>query len=99
MNDDRSKYIDKLESELRKSSLARKFVDTESGQYVMEYINEVVSALTNKILNSRRTEEEYIEARAQIEILRKLRQVLDVSSSDSAILSIREKLELAKSEN
>lgn len=94
----RKQYLDKLEGDLRKASLSRQFVDSENGQFVIEYIGEVVSTLTNQLINNRRTAEEYIEIRAKIDILRKLKQVLEVQGNDKVIKKIRDDLELAQSE-
>jgi hypothetical protein len=94
----RAKYITQLETDLQKASLSRQFVDSESGQFVITYISEVISIFTNKLLNTRRTNDEYIEIRAQIDILRKLKQVLEVKGSDKALTKIRADLDLAQSE-
>jgi len=94
----RKAYIDKLENDLRKASLAKRFTDSEDGKYLLEYIGELISSLTNKVLNTRRTEEEYIETRAQIEILRKLRQVLDVQSNPQVLANLRAQIDEAQSE-
>lgn len=94
----RVEYISKLEGELKKASLSRQFVDSESGQFVITYITELVSVYTNMLIGSRKTEEEYIELRAKIDVLRKLKQVLEVQGSDSAIKKLRADLDLAQSE-
>ena len=94
----RVKYIKKLEDDLRKASLSRQFVDSENGQFVITYITELVSTYTNMLIGSRKSQEEYIELRAKIDVLRKLKQVLEVQSSDSALTKIRADLDLAQSE-
>lgn len=94
--DSKTEYITNLEAQLNKASLAKRFVDSEEGKYVIDYMAELISSLTNKLLNTRRTNDEYIEIRAQIEILRKLSQVLTVQANETVMLNIREKLELAK---
>lgn len=94
--DSKTEYIANLETQLNKASLAKRFVDSEEGKYVIDYMAELISSLTNKLLNTRRTNDEYIEIRAQIEILRKLSQVLTVQANETVMLNIREKLELAK---
>ena len=99
MKDKRTEYIDNLEGQLRKASLAKTFVEITDGQYVIDYINTLVSSLTNQILNSRKTHEEYIELRAQVDILRKLQAVMTVQANDDVLLKLREKIELAKAED
>lgn len=94
--DSKTEYIANLETQLNKASLAKRFVDSEEGKYVIDYMAELISSLTNKLLNTRRTNDEYIEIRAQIEILRKLSQVLTIQANETVMLNIREKLELAK---
>lgn len=94
---EREKAIKSLEKELSKAAKSRAFVDSESGQFVLSYIGELISGLTNQILNSRKTEAEYIELRGQIDILRKLKQVIEVQSNDDVMLKLRERLDLASS--
>jgi hypothetical protein len=95
---EREKYIERLENELSKAAKAQAFINSESGKYVLDYISELVSQLTNNIINKRRTHEEYIEIRAKIDILRKLKQVLEVQSNESIIADLSSQLELAQSE-
>lgn len=99
MNDKRAEYIDNLESQLRRAALAKTFVESTDGQYVIDYINTLVSSLTNQILNSRKSELEYVELRAQVDILRKLQAVMTVQANDDVLLKLREKIELAKVED
>jgi len=95
---ERQKYIERLQSELSKAAKAQAFIGSESGQYVLEYITELVSQMTNNLIGKRRTHEEYIELRAKIDILRKLKQVLEVQSNESIIADLNAQLELAQSE-
>lgn len=99
MKDKRAEYIDNLEAQLKKAALAKTFVESTDGKYVINYINSLVSSLTNQILNSRKSQEEYIELRAQVDILRKLQAVLTVQANDDVLLKLREKIDLAKSED
>lgn len=91
----REKAIRSLEKELNKAAKSKAFTDSEGGQYVLGYIGELISGLTNTLLNSRKTEAEYIEIRGQIDILRKLKQVLEVQSDDGTMAKLRERLDLA----
>jgi len=95
---ERDKYIQRLESELSKAAKAQAFISSESGKYVLDYIAELVSQMTNNLINKRRTHEEYIELRAKIDVLRKLKQVLEVQSNESIIADLSAQLELAQSE-
>ena len=99
MNDKKAEYIDNLEAQLRSAGLAKTFVESTEGQYVIDYINTLVSSLTNQILNSRKDHDEYIELRAQVDILRKLQAILTVQANDSVLLKLREKIDLAKVED
>lgn len=95
---ERQKYIDRLQNDLSKAAKAQEFVNSESGKYVIDYITEIVSSLTNNLINKQRTHEEYIEIRAKIDILRKLKQVLEVQSNSKVIEDLNSQLELAQSE-
>jgi len=95
---ERQKYVEKLQKELSKAAKAQAFIGSEAGQYVLEYITELVSQLTNNLINKQRTHEEYIEIRAKIDILRKLKQVLEVQSNEKIIADLNAQLELAQSE-
>jgi len=56
-----------------------------------------VSALTNQMINSRLDREEYIELRAKIDVLRRLKQVLEAKASDTVIARLKQDLDLAQS--
>jgi len=94
----RVEYINKLEKELKAASLSKQFVESENGQYVINYIAETISTYTNMLINARRPHEEYIELRAKIDVLRKLKQVLEVQGNDSVLTKLRADLDLAQSE-
>jgi cell shape-determining protein MreC len=93
----RQKQIEKLTKELAKAAKSKKFIESEEGNYVLDYIGELISNFTNQMINTRKTHEEYIELRAKIDVLRKLRGVLEVQSSDQAISQLNEQLDLASS--
>lgn len=95
---ERDKYIRKIESELTKAARSRAFVSSDEGKYVINYITELVSQKTNELLSKMRTHEQYIEMRAQIEILRKLKQVLEVQANEEVISQLSAQLDEAKSE-
>lgn len=95
---ERQKYIAKIETELTKAAKSRAFVSSEEGQYVIGYIGELVSQKTNELLSKMRTHEEYIEIRAQIDILRKLKQVLEVQANEEVIAQLSAQLDEAKAE-
>ena len=97
MKDKRIEYIDNLEKQLKSAALAKTFVESTDGKYVIDYINTLVSSLTNQILNSRKTQEEYIELRGQIDILRRLQAVLTVQANDDVLAGLRVKIDLANS--
>lgn len=94
---DRQKYIQKLESEIAKASRSRQFVNSEEGKYVIGYIGELVSNATNKLINTRLSNEDYIETRAEINVLRKLKQVLETQASEDVIAELSAKLSEANS--
>ena len=95
---ERQKTVERLQKELKKAARSSHFVNSDEGQYVIEYIGELISAFTNQLLNSRKTHEEYIELRAKVDILRKLKQVLEVQANDDVIAKLSEELTLATSE-
>jgi len=93
----RQQAIDKLQNDLFEAGMSSRFVNSEEGQYVIKYITEVVSALTNQMINSRLDREEYIELRAKIDVLRRLKQVLEAKASDTVIARLKQDLDLAQS--
>lgn len=95
---ERQKYIAKIENELSKAARSKAFVNSDEGRYVIDYIGELISQKTNELLSKRRTHEEYIEIRAQIDILRKLKQVLEVQSNEEVIAQLSTQLDLARAE-
>lgn len=95
---ERQKYIKKLETELNKASRSRQFVNSEEGKYVIEYIAELVSNATNKLINTRLSNEDYIETRAEINVLRRLKQVLETQANEQVIAELSAKLSEATSE-
>lgn len=95
---ERQKYIKKLETELNKASRSRQFVNSEEGKYVIEYLAELVSNATNKLINTRLSNEDYIETRAEINVLRRLKQVLETQANEQVIAELSAKLSEATSE-
>ena len=95
---ERQKYIKKLETELNKASRSRQFVNSEEGKYVIEYLTELVSNATNKLINTRLSNEDYIETRAEINVLRRLKQVLETQANEQVIAELSAKLSEATSE-
>ena len=95
---ERQRYIEKIEGELSKASKAKKFVSSEEGQYVIEWIKQLTSDLVNQITNNRCEQADYIEKRGQIAMLRKLAQVLETQSNAVVITQLREQLDIASSE-
>lgn len=95
---EREKYIAKIEGELHKAARSRAFVNSDEGQYVINYIGELVSQKTNELISKMRTHEEYIEIRAQIDILRKLKQVLEVQANEEVIAQLSAQLDEARTE-
>ena len=95
---ERQKYIEKIEGELTKATKAKRFVNSEDGQYVIDYMKQLTSDLVNQITNRRCDEMEYVEKRGQIAILRKLTQVLETQANEAVMIQLREQLNIAKSE-
>jgi hypothetical protein len=77
--------------------MSKRFIDSEEGKYVINYIAEVVSSLTNQMINKRVEHDEYVELRAKIDILRRLKQVLEAKASDTVIAKLQEDLSMAES--
>lgn len=94
---EREVYISNIKDKLSKAANAKKFVESEEGSFVITYIQELVSAKTNKMIANRLTHEEYIELRAQVDVLRRLKQVLEVQANDTVINKLSEDLTLAES--
>lgn len=97
MDNKRAAYIEKLQSELLKASNSKKFVESEEGSYVISYIQELVTAKTNSLLKVGLTHEENISLKAEINILRKLKAVLEAQASDTQIKELNDALTLAVS--
>ena len=95
---ERQKYIENLQNELSKAAKSQAFVNSEAGKYVIDYIATLISEQTNNLVSKRRTHEEYIEIRARIDILRRLKQVLETQSNEAVIADLNARLELAQSE-
>lgn len=95
---ERQKYIAKIQAELSKAAKSRAFVSSDEGQYVIGYIGELISQKTNELISKMRTHEEYIEIRAQIDILRKLKQVLEVQANEEVIAQLSAQLQEAQAE-
>lgn len=93
---EREQYIERLQGDLAQAALSKKFLDSEEGKYVIDYISEVQKTLTEQMLNNRKTYEEYVELRAKVDILRRLNQVLAAKSSDTVIAKLSEDLQLAQ---
>ena len=93
----REKYLEKVQSDLFEASMSKRFIDSEEGKYVINYIAEVVSSLTNQMINKRVEHDEYVELRAKIDILRRLKQVLEAKASDTVIAKLQEDLSIAES--
>lgn len=96
---ERDKYIAKIEHDLSKAAKSRAFVNSEEGKYVINYLAELISQKTNELISKRRTNEEYIELRAQIDILRKLKQVLEVQANEEVIAQLSAQLDAARAES
>jgi hypothetical protein len=95
---EREKSVERLQKELTKAAQSKHFIESSEGQYVIEYIGELISGLTNQVMNTRKTHEEYIEIRAKVDILRKLKQVLEVQGNEQVIAKLSEDIALATSE-
>jgi ketopantoate reductase len=93
----RQEAIDRLQNDLFESAMSQRFIASEEGKYLINYITEVVSALTNQMINKRLDREEYIELRAKIDILRRLKQVLEAKADDAVINRLKDELNLAQS--
>jgi hypothetical protein len=52
--------------------------------------------LVNQLTNKRLEQEDYIEKRAQISLLRKIVQVLETQSNEQILLQLSEQLQLAE---
>lgn len=94
----RQAYINKLQDDLFQSAMSQRFIQSEEGKYVIDYITEVVSTLTNQLINKRQSQEDYIETRAKIDVLRKLKAVLEAKANDTIINKLKDDLALAQSD-
>lgn len=95
---ERQKVVEKLSKELTKASKAKRFIESNDGSLVLEYISQFITDFTNQMLNTRKTHEEYIELRAKIDILRRLKAVLEVQGNEQAIARLNDQLDLASSD-
>lgn len=94
----REKYVKKLQNDLFKASMSHRFINSEEGKFFIDYITEFVSTLTNKLINTRQSQEEYIELRAKIDVLRKLKAVLEAQADEKTMGRLKEDLKIAVSE-
>lgn len=94
----RQQAIERIQNDLFEAGMSRRFVDSEEGKYVIDYITEVVSTLTNQMVSKRLERDEYIEIRAKIDVLRRLKQVLEAKANTTTIARLKEDLNLAQSE-
>lgn len=95
---ERQKKIESLQEQLSKAAKSKRFVESDEGGYVISYIGELVSGFTNQLIGTRKTHEEYIELRAKIDVLRKLKQVLEVQANEEVMNKLNAELQLAQSE-
>lgn len=95
---ERTKYIEKVQNDLFKASMSHRFLNSEEGKFFIDYITEFVSSLTNKLINTRQSQEDYIDLRAKIDILRKLKAVLEAQADEKTIAKLKEDLEIAKTD-
>ena len=96
---ERERVVKRLGDDLYTAAQARRFIDSDEGQFLLNYINEVVSNLTNNILNKRLEQIDYVETRAKIDILRRLKAALEAKADTKSMDRLREELELAPSGN
>mgnify|MGYP000857362436 FL=1 len=89
--------IERLQGEIAKAAKSKRFIESEEGSYVINYISEVVSSLTNQLINKRQERDDYIEIRAKIDVLRRLKQALESQSSDVVLSELSQRLALAES--
>jgi len=93
---EREKAVKRLQDNLFEAAMSKRFVESEEGRYLLDYITEVVSTLTNQLIGKRLEHEEYIEIRAKIDILRRIKQVLEVKADDKVIVKLQQELSLAQ---
>jgi hypothetical protein len=63
---------------------------------VLDWLKQLTSDLVNQLTNKRLIQEDYIEKRAQISLLRKIVQVLETQSNEQILLQLSEQLQLAE---
>ena len=95
----RKQSIERLEKELAKAAKSQRFVNSDEGRYVIEYLGELISSITNKIVNKQQDHLQYARLQGQAEILIKLKRVLETQANQQVIDQIHQQLELAKSED
>lgn len=95
----RQQSIDRLEKELAKAAKSQRFVNSDEGSYVIEYIGELISSITNNIVNKQQDHLQYVKLQGQAEILIKLKRVLETQANEQVIAQIHQQLDLAKSED
>lgn len=95
----REKYVNKLQDDLFAAAMSQRFVESEEGKYLLDYITGVVGTLTNQLINTRLSHEEYIETRAKADILRRLKAVLEAKASPTVIEKLKTDLKIAQSED
>ena len=93
---EREKAVKRLQDNLFEAAMSKRFVESEEGRYLLDYITGVVSNLTNQLIGKRLEHEEYIEIRAKIDILRRIKQVLEVKADDKVIVKLQQELSLAQ---
>jgi hypothetical protein len=63
---------------------------------VLDWLKQLTSDLVNQLTNKRLIQEDYIEKRAQISLLRKIVQILETQSNEQILLQLSEQLQLAE---
>lgn len=84
-----AKLVDEALKRRNKATYARSFVRSANGQYIIQGMQEEITALLRELTDTRLDHDEYIEKRAQVAILRR---VLNGWNTDAANLERYEQM-------
>ena len=94
---ERQRVVEKLEKDLTKAAKAKRFVEGD-GSLVLDYIAEFVTDFNRQLHKLSNTHEQNIALKAKIDVLMRLRGVLEIQGNEQALVRLREQLDLANSE-
>lgn len=96
---ERERYINNLESKLRKAGKARRFQDSEDGSIVTEYLTDQINSIIKEIGGTKYLDDfnGYQYKIGQLHMAQKLLNMLN-NESNTEVKEIRERLDSARAD-